>query len=183
VKKPVVIILAILLVLACMAFWVAHTEPARVSLQFVGYRWTASDATWRADFRLTNGTRRAVKYASDAGPLLHNKAPTMFFREPSERAWHGLQWSTLIYNLREYDLEPGESVPCSIPIEPGAPPKQAGILRDDPRVLPRSQPIQQLQICWLSIKSKLKIKTTPPEQIWGRETLSLPKSAQSGPAK
>jgi hypothetical protein len=183
-RKPAAILIACCVLLAGAAFWFARIEPPRVSLQFVGYRWSPGDAIWNADFRLTNGTPRAVKYVSADAPLERIKpAPTMIFRRASDRPWNGFHWGKLVYRIREYDLAPGESVSCSIPVDPGTPAMNAGALCNDPMTLPRSQVMHRLNIWWLSIKARLKIRTTPPGQIWCKEVLLLPESAQLGPAK
>jgi hypothetical protein len=180
-KKPVALLIVLFVVLAGIVFWFAHTEPSRVSLQFVGYRWTASNATWSADLRLTNGTPRKVSYFSPV--LFHARRPAIMFRENHQGTWSSFRWDVREPPSFECQLQPGESTLGSILIEPGAAPKQAGTICDDPPPFPSSQSAQQLQLWWLVMLSKLNIKTTPSEQVWCAKTLSLPKSAQSGPAK
>jgi hypothetical protein len=181
-RKPIALLTAFFVVLLAVALVVStRAARSRVSLDFVGYKWSASNSSWNAEFRLVNATARTVKYPATSNLM----AVAMICRQKVWGTWTDAQWDTSAAEavIQYRSLKPGETVRCSIQIEPGGAIKRAGTLGDNPKPFARSGALHGLQLWWLSLMRKWKMNHTPIEQIWCTEILSLPKSAQSGPTK
>ena len=77
-----------------------------------------------------------------------------------------------------HDLMPGQSVTFIIPVRPGAPPKQVGVICKIPELGSKSKFRSTLEYWWARIKIAMKIKPRhePRDRIWCRDVLMVTES-------
>ena len=73
---------------------------------------------------------------------------------------------------------PGQSVTFIIPVRPGAPPKQVGVICKIPELGSKSKFRSTLEYWWARIKIAMKIKPRhePRDRIWCRDVLAVTES-------
>ena len=170
-------------VLLVAGFVIARQAPVprKLSLVFVEYKdWPGS--LRYAELRLTNGTTNAVEY-----PIMRDgprpNTVVLFYREEISGRWGEKkpepESSGAVFTYQE--LKPGQSVTFLAPVQPGAPPKQAGIgwLRPPRRL---TNPTWREWRHWsLRIRGLLHLKTPPTspwDEVWCDKVLTIPGRAR-----
>jgi hypothetical protein len=159
--------------------WMVWQPPraATVSLDLVQYkRWPAAGMPY-AELRLSNNTGGIIQYpvvrdsVRQVPILCRKKVSDGWTKDKVDEESKGLIFSY-------HDLKPGQNVTFTIPIHPGAPAKQVGVICKIPETRAKNKFRDAVKAWSIRAKAALKIKTLhrPRGHVWCPDVLVLPDS-------